>query len=71
MPRLPKGVVFVLGVWLGGVCSYAFAAAEDHVYHHENVMGTSLELRVTANDSEAAHWAEGCVQTMSELDARP
>src|SRR6476646_10867819 len=66
MPHLPKGLVFVLGVWLGGGCSHGSAAAEDHVYHHENVMGTSLELRVTADDPQAARWAEGCV--LDEID---
>ncbi len=41
-------------------------AAEDHLFHHENVMGTSLELRVLAETDEAAKWAEARV--LAEID---
>lgn len=40
--------------------------AEEFVFHHENVMGTSLELRVTADDAEAARWAED--RALREID---
>ena len=40
---------------------------EDHVFHHENVMGTSLELRVLAeNEAGLAKWAEARV--LGEID---
>jgi thiamine biosynthesis lipoprotein ApbE len=41
-------------------------AAEEFVYYHENVMGTSLELRVRADSEEAARWAEDRV--LGEID---
>jgi thiamine biosynthesis lipoprotein ApbE len=41
-------------------------AAGDFDFHHENVMGTSLELRVRADDSEAARQAEGRI--LGEID---
>jgi thiamine biosynthesis lipoprotein len=41
-------------------------AAEDVAFSHENVMGTSLDLRVLAADANAAQWAEARV--LGEID---
>ena len=38
----------------------------DFAFYHENVMGTSLELRVKADDQDAARRAEACV--LGEID---
>jgi thiamine biosynthesis lipoprotein ApbE len=43
-----------------------FAPAADFAFFHENVMGTSLELRVQADGEAAARWAEDCV--LREID---
>jgi thiamine biosynthesis lipoprotein ApbE len=51
-------------VWLAWADSSP--ATEDHAFFHENVMGTSLELRVLADRPEAARWAERCV--LEEID---
>jgi thiamine biosynthesis lipoprotein ApbE len=42
------------------------ALAADFEFFHENVMGTSLELKVRADDAAAARWAEECV--LAEID---
>lgn len=58
-------VVVVLGAWLtveGG----GRAVAEDFGFYHENVMGTSLELIVRADDVVTARRAEGRV--LSTID---
>jgi thiamine biosynthesis lipoprotein ApbE len=41
-------------------------ASDDFTFHHENVMGTSLELRVRADDPAGARWAEDRV--LREID---
>lgn len=41
-------------------------ASQDFVFNYENVMGTSLELRVRADDEKAAHWAEEKI--LGEID---
>jgi FAD:protein FMN transferase len=41
-------------------------AAEDFAFYHDNVLGTSLELRVRAASPEVARRAEQCV--LSEID---
>ncbi|WP_422923451.1 DUF2271 domain-containing protein [Singulisphaera sp. PoT] len=41
-------------------------AAEPFVFHHENVMGTSLELRLKADDEAAARQAE--TRVLEEID---
>ena len=43
-----------------------FVRAADYEFYHENVMGTSLELRVRADDEKAARWAEDRV--LREVD---
>jgi len=58
--------VCLLGAWLGTVSPRPAAAAADYVFYYENVMGTSLELRVRADDEKAAHWAED--QVLREID---
>ena len=50
---------------LCGTC-HLFAPAADFAFFHENVMGTSLELRVRADDEESARWAEDRV--LHEID---
>jgi FAD:protein FMN transferase len=48
-----------------GACTNRLAA-EDFSYFHENVMGTSMELRVRAIDQDTARRAEACV--LAEID---
>jgi thiamine biosynthesis lipoprotein ApbE len=52
--------------WLCGVAARPTAAAEDFAFFHENVMGTSLELRVLAADAETAQIAE--TRVLEEID---
>jgi thiamine biosynthesis lipoprotein ApbE len=56
----------VLAALLCGPCTSESTAAEDFVFHHENVMGTSLELFVRAEHPQAAHWAE--IRVLEEID---
>ncbi len=42
------------------------AGAEQFVFYHENVLGTSLELAVAADNREAARWAE--TRALAEID---
>ncbi|MGP0068376.1 MAG: DUF2271 domain-containing protein [Isosphaeraceae bacterium] len=60
------GVVRVVGILLATVCSNEVQAADTYEFHHEEVMGTSLELRVIADSAAAARWAEGRV--LEEID---
>ncbi|HEX8200373.1 MAG TPA: FAD:protein FMN transferase, partial [Isosphaeraceae bacterium] len=60
MPRPPRIASCVLGAWLCGVGAAA-GAADDFAFDYENVLGTSLELVVRADDAEAAHRAESRV----------
>ena len=53
--RLAVGLAVVV---LGGA---GLARADDYAFYHENVMGTSLELRVRAVDEAAARRAEDLV----------
>ena len=46
--------------------AFPIHAAEDFVYHHENVMGTSLECHVKADSLAAATWAEKTI--LEEID---
>ncbi|MBX6316430.1 MAG: FAD:protein FMN transferase, partial [Isosphaeraceae bacterium] len=66
MPRSARITIYVLSVWLCGVGSRSVGAAEEFPFYHENVMGTSLELRVQAESAEAARWAEQRV--LREID---
>ena len=47
-----------MGVLTWVLCLNAVHASEPFVFHHENVMGTSLELRVLADSEGAARRAE-------------
>jgi thiamine biosynthesis lipoprotein len=66
MPRPSRITVYVLGAWLCGVGWRSAVAADDFAFYYENVMGTSLELLVRADDAEAARRAEGRV--LREID---
>src|SRR5579884_4024429 len=66
MTRPSRIAAHVLGAWLCGACAASAFAAGDFVFHHENVMGTSLELRVRGDGAEAARWAEDRV--LGEID---
>jgi thiamine biosynthesis lipoprotein len=66
MPRPSRITVYVLGAWLCGVGWRSAVAADDFAFYYENVMGTSLELVVRADDAEAARGAEGRV--LREID---
>jgi FAD:protein FMN transferase len=65
MFHLSRPAVLILSVLI--CCGYARQAVGDEfVFYHENVMGTSLELRVSADRPEAADWAEKRV--LGEID---
>jgi len=66
MPRRRTIAAIILGAWLAGLSGRPAAAAEDFAFYHENVMGTSLELKVRADNLEAARWAEDRV--LREID---
>jgi thiamine biosynthesis lipoprotein ApbE len=57
-----------VAAWVVSVsCVGAVAVADDDfAFYHENVMGTSLELRVRAESEQSARWAEERV--LSEID---
>ena len=48
----------ILALLLGTWPCRAGIAAEDHFFRHDNVMGTSMELSVRADDASAARRAE-------------
>ncbi len=62
----PSRIVRVVGVWLFALASVGTAAAEDHEFRHENVLGTSLELIVRADSEDAARAAEA--RALGEID---
>ena len=64
-PRCTRIVVVVLGAWLA-VGESGGAVAADFAFHHENVMGTALELVVRSDDAEVANRAEARV--LSAID---
>lgn len=53
-------------VLLALLCGCGAVSAADFSFAHENVMGTSFELSVTADDAAAALWAEARV--LAEID---
>lgn len=65
MPRPPSRSSLLALVALAGFAAPA-VAQQDFDFHHENVMGTSLELRVEAIDAAAASAAEARV--LAEID---
>lgn len=44
--------------------------AEDFVFHHEHILGTSLEIRLTADTSQAAEQAEAIILREIERQAK-
>ena len=62
MTRRSATLVALLVAW---ACRPGIAA-EDYSFSHDNVMGTSLDLRVRADNAKAARWAE--VRVLSEID---
>ena len=66
MPHAERKICWTLCAWL--CCAPALPAfgMDDFAFFHENVMGTSLELRVLADDRESARWAEDRV--LGEID---
>jgi thiamine biosynthesis lipoprotein len=60
MPSRSVILALLLGSCRAGV------AAEDFTFRHDNVMGTSMELSVRADDAEAARRAEG--RALREID---
>jgi FAD:protein FMN transferase len=65
MTRLTWIAVYLVGAVVWGPCPRS-ALGDDYEFYHENVIGTSLELRVRANDDQAARWAEDRV--LREID---
>jgi thiamine biosynthesis lipoprotein len=61
MPRSPTIALSILGAWFCAVGPGATRAEDDFAFFHENVMGTSLELRVQATSAAAARCAEARV----------
>ena len=66
MPRRVANTAILLVACLSALTTPAARAAEDFAFYHENVMGTSLELKVRADAIEAARWAEDRV--LREID---
>src|SRR4051794_26255790 len=54
MPRRARLLLLLASTCLCSAGPRPSAAADDFAFHHENVMGTSLELRVVADHAEAA-----------------
>jgi thiamine biosynthesis lipoprotein ApbE len=66
MSPVHRLAVCALMMWTCGAGSGAAVAAEDFAFFHENVLGTSCELRVRADSEEAARGAEERV--LSEVE---
>jgi thiamine biosynthesis lipoprotein len=64
--RASLGSACVVGALLIGVMSRVADAADPFVFHHEDVMGTSLELRLVADSEEIARRAED--RALREID---
>ena len=58
MSHLRRLAVCALATLLGGAGQDAVFSAEDFAFFHENVLGTSCELRVRADSEDAARCAE-------------
>jgi FAD:protein FMN transferase len=65
MTRLTRIAVFLVGAMIGSFGPRP-AIADDYEFYHENVIGTSLELRVRADDEDSARQAEDRV--LREID---
>jgi thiamine biosynthesis lipoprotein ApbE len=66
MPRRPGRSLSIFGIGLYCLTIQRAGAAEDFTFYHENVMGTSLELLVRADDAGSASRAEERV--LGEID---
>jgi thiamine biosynthesis lipoprotein ApbE len=66
MPRANRLPVILLASWLAGASLPEGFAAYEYAFFHENVMGTSLELRLRADTPEQAKQAEDRV--LVEID---
>lgn len=65
MPRPSRIASCVVLAWIGAATGRQ-ALAGEFAFHHENVMGTSLEMRVLADDRTAASRAED--RALREID---
>jgi thiamine biosynthesis lipoprotein len=63
---ISPSVARIAGVLLCAVTTGVAGAAGDYEFRHENVLGTSLELRVHADTEDAARSTE--VRVLSEID---
>ena len=66
MPSASRYAVILAGLFLAHEPFSGAIASEGFSFYHENVLGTSLELRVRADNAEAARQAERRVLT--EID---
>jgi FAD:protein FMN transferase len=64
--RAPLGWACAAGAMLIGMTCHDALAAETFVFHHEDVMGTSMELRLLADSEELARRAED--RALREID---
>ncbi|MEO6808207.1 MAG: DUF2271 domain-containing protein [Isosphaeraceae bacterium] len=66
MPRFAPTLVSVLAVWAFSLGVRPASAGDNFAFYHENVLGTSMELRLLADNAEAAKGAEARV--LAEID---
>jgi FAD:protein FMN transferase len=66
MPHPDRMICWTLCAWFCCASARSSFGVDDFAFFHENVMGTSLELRVLADDRESARWAEDRV--LGEID---
>src|SRR5271165_5217831 len=66
MPHPERMICWTLCAWYCYASALPAFGVDDFAFFHENVMGTSLELRVLADDRESARWAEDRV--LGEID---
>jgi thiamine biosynthesis lipoprotein len=58
MAHPERMICWTLCAWFCCTSARPALGVDDFACFHENVMGTSLELRVLADDRESARWAE-------------
>ena len=66
MPHPERVICWILCAWFCCASGHRAFGVDDYAFFHENVMGTSLELRVLAEDRDSARWAEDRV--LGEID---
>jgi hypothetical protein len=66
MAHPERMICWTLCAWFCCASARPALGVDDFAFFHENVMGTSLELRVLADDRESARWAEDRV--LGEID---